>query len=203
MAERHLVIMLKEPVAGRVKTRLGRDIGMTVAAWWFRRQARALVRRLSGDPRWRTILAVAPDAAGMRSRFWPARVARIPQGPGDLGQRMRRIFKGLPPGAVVIIGADVPGVTPAKVWDAFRALGRAPAVVGPATDGGYWLIGLRRVRAVSPRLLSDVRWSGPHALADTLRTLPAPVATVATLSDVDTTRDLQRLSCRGGHAGPS
>jgi len=203
MAERHLVIMVKEPLAGRVKTRLGRHIGMTDAAWWFRWQTRTLVRRLARDPRWRTVLAVAPDAAGMRSRFWPVGTARIPQGSGDLGQRMRRIFRRLPPGPAVIIGADIPGITPALIWSAFRALGRAPAVVGPATDGGYWLVGLRRVQAVSPFLFADVRWSGPHALADTLRTLPPPIATVGTLSDVDTIHDLARLSCPAGRGRPS
>ncbi|MBL4807251.1 MAG: hypothetical protein JKY31_08175, partial [Rhodobacteraceae bacterium] len=51
--------MLKEPRAGRVKTRLGRDIGMTSAAWWFRHQTRRLIRQLT-DPRWEIILSVAP-----------------------------------------------------------------------------------------------------------------------------------------------
>ncbi|MEO1293015.1 MAG: hypothetical protein AAFV62_09325, partial [Pseudomonadota bacterium] len=59
--KRRLVIFVKEPVAGRVKTRLGRGIGMAPAAWWFRHQSRHLIRTLSADPRWETILAVAPD----------------------------------------------------------------------------------------------------------------------------------------------
>ena len=55
---RTLVIMVKEPRPGRVKTRLGRDIGMVGAAWWFRHQTRSLIRRLR-DPRWQIVLAVA------------------------------------------------------------------------------------------------------------------------------------------------
>ncbi len=63
--------MLKEPRPGRVKTGLGRDIGMTAAAWWFRHQCRRLLRELD-DPRWRLVIAVSPDAEGRASRIWPA-----------------------------------------------------------------------------------------------------------------------------------
>ena len=75
--------MLKEPRPGRVKTRLGRDIGMGAAAWWFRHQTGRLLRRLE-DPRWQLILAVAPDRDGLQSRVWPAHLPRLPQGGGDL-----------------------------------------------------------------------------------------------------------------------
>ncbi|MFT7190324.1 MAG: glycosyltransferase A (GT-A) superfamily protein (DUF2064 family), partial [Dinoroseobacter sp.] len=87
-----LVIMVKEPRPGRVKTRLGRQIGLTASAWWFRHQTSALLRRLR-DPRWQIVLAVAPDIEGLTSRIWPADLARIAQGKGDLGDRMGRIFR--------------------------------------------------------------------------------------------------------------
>lgn len=137
-----LVVMVKEPRAGRVKTRLGRDIGMTAAAWWFRHQVRRLLRTID-DPRWTTVLAVAPDRAGMASRVWPAHLPRWPQGQGDLGDRMARMMARAD-GPVCVIGADVPGITRAHVAQAFKALGDHDAVFGPAHDGGYWLIGLRR-----------------------------------------------------------
>ena len=63
-----LVVMVKEPHPGRVKTRLGRDIGLTASAWWFRHQVGALLRRL-GDPRWDTIIAVAPGVGGLTRRI--------------------------------------------------------------------------------------------------------------------------------------
>ena len=66
-----LIVMVKEPRAGRVKTRLGKDIGLTASAWWFRHQVKRLLRRID-DPRWNVVLAVAPDRAGMLSRVWPA-----------------------------------------------------------------------------------------------------------------------------------
>lgn len=186
--------MVKEPRPGRVKTRLGRDIGMVPAAWWFRRQVAALLRRVR-DPRWELVLAVSPDAAGLVSRVWPGDLARIPQGPGSLGDRMRRIMVAMPPGPVVIVGADIPGIDTRAVARAFAALGGHEAVFGPAPDGGYWAVGLKRVRAVSPGFLSDVRWSGPHALADSMASLSGSrIALIDTLDDVDTLDDLTRLS---------
>ena len=74
---------------------------------------------------------------------------------------------------------------------AFEALGRADAVLGPATDGGYWLVGLRRTGAAPATLFRGVRWSSPHALADTEASMPGlRVARAATLSDVDEAADL-------------
>lgn len=180
--------MVKEPHPGRVKTRLGRDIGMTTAAWWFRHQTRHLLRRLR-DPRWELVLAVSPDREGLTSRVWPADLARLPQGPGDLGDRMARALRSTP-GPTVVVGADIPGIQRTHIAAAFRALGQAHSVIGPAPDGGYWLVGLRHPRQAPASLFANVRWSTEHARADTELTLPHPIAHVATLRDVDTKADL-------------
>lgn len=186
-----LVVMLKEPRPGRVKTRLGRGIGMVAAVWWFRHQVARLLRRVE-DPRWHLVLAVSPDAEGLQSRFWPAHLPRVPQGAGDLGDRMGRLFRSLPPGPVCIIGADIPGIRRAHLARAFAALGAHDAVIGPAPDGGYWLIGLRRTAAVPARLFDGVRWSSEHARADTIQSLgTARVALIDMLSDVDEAGDLE------------
>lgn len=188
-----LVIMAKSPVLGRVKQRLGREIGAVAALRFYRGALSHIALRLARDSRWCTILAVAPDR-DIKERFWPARmrIARLPQGEGGLGERMQRLFKRLPPGPVIVVGSDIPSLSPHHVWAAFKLLGRTDAVLGPAPDGGYWLIGLKR----TPRVLTPftaVRWSGPHALADTLANLDGRrVALTATLSDVDTEADLNR-----------
>jgi len=185
--------MVKEPQPGRVKTRLGKGIGMARAAWWFRHQTTCLLRRIR-DPRWQVTLAVAPDVEGLTSRIWPEDLPRVAQGPGDLGDRMGRLFRTLPPGPVVIIGADIPGVTRARIARAFAALGDHDAVFGPAPDGGYWLIGLKRSRAVPKSLFNQVRWSSEFALADTIASLPdLSHKLIDTLDDVDTVEDLRRL----------
>lgn len=191
MHRAQLVVMLKEPRPGRVKTRLGRDIGMVPAAWWFRHQSAALLRRIE-DPRWRLLLAVAPDRAGMASRVWPAHLPRVSQGPGDLGARMARLMRTLPPGPVCIIGGDVPGIGKPHIARAFAALGDHDAVFGPAPDGGYWLIGLKRTAAPPATLFDDVRWSSEHALDDSRASLDpsARILLADILRDVDTAADL-------------
>lgn len=193
MRRARLIVMLKEPRPGRVKTRLGRDIGMVGAAWWFRHQTARLLRRLD-NPRWQLILAVAPDHAGLASRVWPAHLPRLPQGPGDLGDRMARLLRSQPPGPACIIGGDIPGVRPRHIARAFAALGRHDAVFGPAPDGGYWLIGLKRSAPPPPGFLHDVRWSTRHALTDSRASLPgARIALIDTLQDIDTGADLRGL----------
>ena len=184
--------MVKEPQAGRVKTRLGRDIGMTAAAWWFRHQNKRLIRELGADPRWQLRLSVSPAPQALHSRAWPLSIPRDPQVTGDLGQRMRHIFEATPHGPVVLIGGDIPDVTAEIINDAFRKLTSNDCVFGPATDGGFWLVAMRRgPRPLPVNLFNGVRWSSEHALADTLETLgDAKVAFVAQLSDVDTAADL-------------
>ena len=182
----HLVIFMKAPRLGAVKTRLARDVG-AVAAWKFYKDTvAALVRRLSRDRRWRTWIALAPDSAAREPGRWPRDVTLIPQGRGDLGERMDRALRRPPPGPAVLIGGDIPDIETRHVAAAFRALGNGDAVFGPAADGGCWLVGLRR-RPRTPRLFRDVRWSGPHALADTLADMPqgTRVAAVDTLEDID------------------
>lgn len=196
--QRHLVVMLKEPRPGRVKTRLARDIGRTTAAWWFRHQTAQLIRRLE-SPRWQIWLAVAPDAEGFQSRIWPTHLPRIAQGSGNLGHRMARVFRSLPHGPVCIIGGDIPGIQQAHIQRAFDVLGDHQAVFGPAPDGGYWLVGQKRVSPIPPTLFDGVRWSTEHALADSVTSLNGQsVALIDTLQDVDTLADLRAISLGSG-----
>jgi rSAM/selenodomain-associated transferase 1 len=187
-----LIIMAKSPRAGLVKRRLASSIGAVAAAQFHRTCLAHTVMRLRGDDRWRTLLAVSPDGDAS-ARFWPRGVGRLPQGGGDLGRRMQRLFRLLPPGPAIIVGSDIPAINAGNIANAFRLLGNAEAVFGKAPDGGYWLVGLRRSsRALAP--FSHVRWSGRHALSDTLRNLEGRrVAFAATLRDVDTEEDYRRL----------
>jgi len=180
--------MIKVPRTGRVKTRLGRGIGMTSAAWWFRHQTTRLIRRLR-DPRWQIVLAVTPDREGLQFRGWPSDLARLPQGSGDLGARMARLLRATP-GPTVLIGSDIPGVRRGHIARAFQALSSSSSAIGPATDGGYWCVAIRHPSQAPVRLFHGVRWSTEFALEDTLPTLPQPVVRLAQLADVDTAGDL-------------
>lgn len=191
---RHLVVMVKAPRVGAVKSRLAKGIGV-LAAWLFYRRTTTLLLGRLQSPKWRLHLAVTPDGFVHRSRFWPRSLERIAQGPGDLGRRMAAPAMNFSPGPVVVVGSDVPGIEARHIDAAFKALETAHAVVGPAADGGYWLIGLRRRPApptrLRPGLYAGVRWSGPHALPDTLAGLDPryKVARLETLSDVDNAED--------------
>jgi hypothetical protein len=186
-----LVVFARAPRLGAVKRRLARGIGAMATLRFYRGQLAALLRAVGRDRRWRTLIAATPDRARAR---WPLRLPVLPQGGGDLGQRMgRAVGRGR---RVVIIGSDIPGIGAADVAAAFRALGRAQAVFGPAEDGGYWLVGVGPRRP--PRPFAAVRWSTEHALADTRANFAGrPVALLRRLRDVDTAEDLAALRRQG------
>ena len=197
-----VIIFVKAPRAGQVKTRLGVDIGMGRAAALFRIMSeRTIAEAQKGN--WRVILAVDPPAAlhGW-DRFWPPHIERVAQGSGDLGARMQSLFDGLPPGPVVIVGSDIPAIRPAHIIRAFKLLASSDAVFGPALDGGYWLVGLKR----SPRRLAPfagVAWSTENTLAATLANLRGrAIAFAPTLSDVDTKEDYRREGTSGERLVP-
>ena len=188
-----LIIMCKEPVMGRVKTRLGRDIGAATATGIYRSTLSHVAARLYCPARWRTMLAVAPNSA-LASRMLPSKLARVPQGAGGLGSRLQYVVDQCSPGPLIIVGTDIPGIQARDIDAAFRRLGSHDAVFGPASDGGYWLVGLKRRSRVS-RPFHDVRWSSPHALSDTKKNLAGlRVAEIVSHDDVDTAADCHRLA---------
>ena len=195
----HLVLFVRAPAPGRGKRRLARAIGDGAAVRFERLMIARLLRRLAGDPRWRLRIAVTPDRARRQARHWRHGVEAAGQGNGDLGSRMRRAIATLPPGPAVLIGGDIPVIAARHIAAAFRLLGTHDLVFGPAVDGGFWLVGARR-RPRLPPLFERVRWSSPHALADTLTALPAWVSVgfVDTLEDVDDAETYHRLNQQRG-----
>ena len=181
--------MGRVPVAGRVKTRLARGIGVSEAVRFYRSVSRVVMLRLGGQPFWEAIFAVTPDRDRW-SRALPPGMARMGQGHGDLGARMQLPMRVLPPGPVCVIGTDIPGVTAGDVRRAFRELGRCGMVFGRATDGGFWLVGQRRrPRVISP--YAGVRWSHAGTLAQVLANLEGVTVGFTTmLGDVDEPGDL-------------
>ena len=184
----HLVLFARQPRYGVGKRRLAADVGNLEALRFARGSLDRLRRTLGSDPRWTLWLAVSPD----RPTGWAAPARVIAQGGGDLGDRLSRVVHALPPGPVVILGADTPTVTRQDVAEAFAALGSHDAVFGPARDGGYWLIGLRR-RPRQHLPFAGVRWSTVHALADTMAAMGGrAVALLRLQEDVDDGPSLRR-----------
>lgn len=189
----NLVIFARRPTIGVGKRRLAAAIGDVEALRFQRGAIDGLLLSLAGDPRWGTTVAVSPD----RPVGWlRGRAAATPQGAGDLGRKLVRVSRRFPVGRLVIIGSDTPTVKRADIAAAFNALRSHDAVLGPARDGGYWLIGLRR-SARGPLPFDDIRWSSPETLADTLARLAGlRVATLRTLEDIDDEASLKRLRAR-------
>jgi uncharacterized protein len=183
------VVFARVPRLGTVKRRLAKEIGDRAALRFHRQTLTRLLRSLAADRRFQTMISATPDRATWRL---PPRVRRISQGRGDLGQRMARLCGRFPHCRVAIIGCDIPEAHADDLAAAFRALGRADAAFGPAADGGYWLVALSPRRPARP--FDGVRWSTPHALADTLANFSRHrVALLRTLHDVDTAEDWLRL----------
>lgn len=182
------MLFARRPGYGVGKRRLAADVGDLEALRFARASLGRLRRTLGSDPRWTLWLAISPD----RPTGWVAGARVIAQGSGDLGQRLSRVLRALPPGPAVILGADAPTVTRQDVAEAFCALGSHDAVFGPARDGGYWLIGLRR-RPRHHLPFAGVRWSTEHALADTISAMNGrAVALLRTLEDIDDGPSLRR-----------
>src|SRR5262245_40866335 len=188
---------MKAPAAGRVKTRLVPALGAEGAAELHRRlvlrtlrTAAALCAREPVD------LEIRFDGGSAEAlRHWLGVGWRFrAQCEGDLGARMADAFgAAFDEGAraAVIIGSDSPGLNPERLSAAFEALPRAPAVFGPAVDGGYYLVGLARPL---PALFRGVPWGTGTVLADSLRILEregaGEPALLEPLDDVDRPEDL-------------
>ncbi len=180
------IVFARAPRLGAVKRRLACDIGERAALRFHAASLGRLLRALARDRRFRTVVALTPDRARLRL---PAAVGWVPQGAGDLGRRMDRAFRRFPRRRVALVGCDIPGATAHDLRAAFRALGRASSVFGPAEDGGYWLVGMGPRRPARP--FAAVRWSGPDALADTARNFARHRPTLLRrLRDVDRAADL-------------
>lgn len=187
MARPTLIVFARSPAVGVGKTRLARDIGR-VEAWRVYRAMSARVLWAVRDPRWRMVLRLE----GQRlDAGWP-RLTVERQGRGDLGARLTRAMKAHARHGVAVIGVDAPQITRAGIGRAFRA-GNA---IGPATDGGFWLLALDAGRARTVGF-DGVRWSSAHTLRDTVRVL-GPLNRVETLTDVD---DAASLAAATGRAG--
>lgn len=182
-----LIVFARAPVIGGAKTRLAAGIGKVMAWRAYRAMTAKTLRAVRHDARWQTVLAVSPDRALHRSfgPAWPDDLERWPQGEGDLGIRQARVFECA--GPVAVIGTDAPDITRRDVARGFALLKSHDAVIGPATDGGYWLLALKN--PPPPGLFEHIRWSSAHARADLEGRLRehglSRVAYLRELADVD------------------
>lgn len=174
-----LIIFAKAPIMGRAKTRLAADIGPVQAKRIYRAMTARILRNVQ-DPRWDTRLAVTPAQWLGRVPDW-AGMNQYAQTSGSLSPRLMQAFSSH--GPTIVIGTDSPQITANDITQAVKALKSQEAVFGPANDGGFWLMGLKR--PARPGTFSNVRWSSSFALADVERNLAGKAAYLRILTDVD------------------
>lgn len=197
MQRTRVIVMAKAPVAGQAKTRLIPALGAEGAARLALRLLDAKMAQARAAGLGEVELCCAPDAthAAFIAQRERGGVALSAQGEGDLGARMHRAcLRGLAQAPqVIVIGTDVPALDAAYLQTAEAALSDHDAVLGPAADGGYVLIGLRRPAL---RLFEQMPWSTAQVLAITRERIAEcglRHTELATLFDVDEPADLVRL----------
>jgi len=186
-----LIVFVKAPRIGAVKTRLAKGIGSEAARAAYCRLAEILFRNLSALTG--VQLFVSPDDALDEVKHWRRDTWTVhPQGGGDLGCRLKSAFAiAFAEGArrVAIIGSDCPSIQVNDIERSWAELENCDVVLGPASDGGYWLIGLNRPQ---PALFHRIAWSSNSVLKDTISRATRErlrVALLQELSDVDTEAD--------------
>jgi len=186
-----LIIFVKAPRPGTVKTRIAAELGVAEACAAYRQLVNQLVFRLRQQNC--VQLCYSPDDALTEITPWlQSRWTSKPQGDGDLGERILNAFESSAASGfsrTLVIGSDCPYLTPEDIREAAAALDQNDVVLGPAPDGGYWLIGLKTPQ---PELFKGITWSTGEVLKQTMdRTneLGLRVRLLRKLSDIDTQED--------------
>jgi len=194
----HVAVVAKMPEPGRVKTRLAASIGDEQATQLHDRMLRHMLKRTSAHARtlwWAAGSAWTPQRVQATYGPW---LRCLPQPEGDLGTRIAMSFQeAFDQGhaAAVVIGTDTPDVSAQDLDEALNTLlsGEADAVLGPAKDGGFWLLGFKQKAWRSSDLLEGIDWGTEQVLGQTQNALTAAglkTSTLRTLQDIDTVEDL-------------
>lgn len=194
---RQLIIFTRYPQPGKAKTRLIPELGPDGAAALQRRLTERIVTTAGRLPASRHVFFDGASPQTMR-RWLGKNIAYRPQTPGDLGSRMRHAFAQVfVPGVkqAVLVGSDIPGITVDILRQAFAHLKRRDIVLGPATDGGYYLVGLRyeSFQRACQAVFGSMPWGSADVLEKTLVAAHASALSTAMLpklQDIDRPQDL-------------
>jgi rSAM/selenodomain-associated transferase 1 len=193
---REFAIFARQWTPGRVKTRLAAVIGNAAAAEVYQQSVLATLQRFASLGDRRSLMVTPPESVASMQMFAGAHWRCRAQAEGDLGERMSAYFaEAFTRGAtqVVLIGSDSPTLPTQFVTAAFERLQVSDCVLGPAEDGGYYLLGLSRF---IPELFLEMPWSKPNLLEQTearLKEVKAAFALLPMWRDFDTVEDLHRL----------
>jgi len=188
-----LLVFVKLPAAGRVKTRLQPELSPALASRLYRAMADDVFTALERPEQWDLVAFFSPPEQERAFREWlPSSTDLVAQSGTDLGERLAGAFEWSHAqgySRTIIVGTDMPTLGGDVLGDAFEALERVGVVLGPSTDGGYYLVGLNEPR---PGLFENVSWSTPEVLEQTIARIGEAGARYHLLperTDIDTWQD--------------
>ena len=192
-----LIIFLKYPKPGFVKTRLAASVGKEKAARVYREFSERIIRNTASE-KYRTVLYFMDDTPiEDYARWLGSRFSLKAQKGNGLGNKMFNAFKDeftLGAKKIVIIGTDSPFIDDKAICSAFERLEKKDVVDGPAFDGGYYLLGLK---APDKKIFSDINWSTDEVFEKTIKALKdlnKSYAVLEKMIDVDTIDDLKKIN---------
>jgi uncharacterized protein len=192
-----LGLTVKYPEPGSVKTRLAKDIGDGAACRIYRSMAEKIIADTGTDAGgYERMIFYSPAAAERKVRVWLPGEIIVPQRGADIGGIMDSAFCDMfegGAGKAVVAGVDIPGLDKHIVNLAFQELDGADVVIGPSTDGGYYLIGLK---SPLPHIFQGMPWGTAKVYGETVRAvghLGLTIRTVRAMTDVDTLGDLLKV----------
>ncbi|MBO0933413.1 TIGR04282 family arsenosugar biosynthesis glycosyltransferase [Fibrella aquatilis] len=180
MPTHRLVIFVKNPIPGTVKTRIAKTVGAEKAARVYRHLVQYTQQITRYSP-WEKIVYYA-DFVNPNDGWSGYQKAQ--QADGNLGQRMQQAFQdqfSTKAERVVLIGSDCLAITETHLTQAFAALDTADVVIGPATDGGYYLLGMKELHN---NLFANMPWSQPDLLLETTKAITNSKLTVSLLEQL-------------------
>jgi rSAM/selenodomain-associated transferase 1 len=201
-----LIVMVRCPEPGQVKTRLATTIGEQGASELYECFVEDLLKSLEGIPADLRIGFHPPNGRKCIENWLGSRFELIPQQGRDLGERQASLLQeafSMGYGSAIVMISDAPDIPAEMVNGAIRALGSSDSVIGPCRDGGYYLIGFRAA-SFHKDLFQDITWGGPSAsstILDRMKGSGPGTVVLDTWWDIDDHGDLEAFFRRSQERG--
>jgi rSAM/selenodomain-associated transferase 1 len=190
-----LIIFVKAPIPGKVKTRLAKKLGLSVTLDIYKSMVEDLLQNTKDCPEYKIQLSFWPENHLTEMKNWLGKSWKfLPQSDGDLGQKMLNAFKTafeVGSDKVIIIGSDLPTLSHKSIQDAFTRLNDCDLILGPSKE--YYLIGLKKLHLI---LFNNITWSSSKVLEETVEIARINKISLSLLdvrNDIDDYNDLLEL----------
>ena len=167
----NIYIFARRPEISIGKSRLKNKIGKILGSNFYHNNLSNLLRKLNSDKRINITLCVNPDSS---TKNWPRHISpkikRIPQGKGDIGIKMSKILN-MNKEKKILIGSDIPKISTKVIMETWKKLNHCNVILGPAYDGGFWLIGFAK-RTNIQNLFKNIDWDKNNTLKQVKNNIP-------------------------------